>query len=33
MGEGGGAGNGISMEYFQTIFDKPMQRESDFGGH
>ena len=32
---GGGAGYGISMglEYFQKFLDKPMQRESDFGGH
>ena len=33
-GGGGGAGYGISMglEYFQKFLDKPMQRESDFGG-
>ena len=31
----GGGGYGISMglEYFQKFLDKPMQRESDFGGH
>ena len=30
----GEAGYGISMglEYFQKFLDKPMQRESDFGG-
>ena len=33
-GGGGGGGYGISMglEYFQKFLDKPMQRESDFGG-
>ena len=34
IGGEGGAGYGISMglEYFQKFLDKPMQRESDFGG-
>ena len=34
LGGGGVGGYGISMglEYFQKFLDKPMQRESDFGG-